>query len=242
MSSKESLFLASLSRDNRESFISRCTSVELPLKTVLYAAQEIPRYAYFMTSGLASVVVATSSGQAAEVGIIGREGIVGGMHLLGPALPPSDCMIQLEGSALRISLSDLKASFNSSEEIRERILEMTQEQALSMSQIAACNRLHEAEERLARWLLMAQDRAQVDVLRFTQEFLAEMLGSQRTTVTVIAGALQRSGLIEYSRGHVRILNREEMESAACDCYQVCRNLQSNLYKRVGRPTQRETAV
>jgi Mn-dependent DtxR family transcriptional regulator len=77
---------------------------------------------------------------------------------------------------------------------------------------------------------------------FTQEFLAEMLGSQRTTVTVIAGALQRSGLIEYSRGHVRILNREELESAACDCYQVCRNLQVNLYRRAPRPTQIDTTV
>ena len=239
---KDNLLLASLSSDNRESLMSRCTAVELPLKTLLYAAQEIPRYAYFMTSGLASVVVATASGQAAEVGFIGSEGIVGGMHLLGPASLPTDCMIQLEASALRIPLIELKAAFHSSDEIRERILEMAQEQALSMSQISACNRLHEAEERLARWLLMAQDRTQVDVLLFTQEFLAEMLGSQRTTVTVIAGALQRSGLIEYSRGHVRILNREELESAACDCYQVCRNLQVNLYGKALRPTQIDTTV
>jgi CRP-like cAMP-binding protein len=97
-----------------------CTPVELPLMTPLYVAQEIPRYAYFMTSGLASVIVATASGQAAEVGIIGSEGIVGGMHLLGPASLPTDCIIQLEGSALRISFSDLKAAFNSSDEIRER--------------------------------------------------------------------------------------------------------------------------
>jgi CRP-like cAMP-binding protein len=239
---KDNLLLASLSSDNRESLMVCCTPVELPLKTLLYVAQEIPRYAYFMTSGLASVIVATASGQAAEVGFISSEGIVGGMHLLGPASLPTDCIIQLEGSALRISLSDLKAAFNSSDEIRERILEMAQEQALSMSQISACNRLHEAEERLARWLLMAQDRTEVDVLRFTQEFLAEMLGSQRTTVTVIAGALQRSGLIEYSRGHVRILNREELESAACDCYQVCRNLQANLYRRALRPNQIDTTV
>ena len=87
-----------------------------------------------------------------------------------------------------------------------------------------------------------QDRTRVDVMLFTQEFLAEMLGSQRTTVTVIAGALQRSGLIEYSRGHVRILNREELESAACDCYQVCRNLHVNLYRRAPRSTQIDTTV
>jgi CRP-like cAMP-binding protein len=238
---KGNLLLASLSSDNRESLMACCTPVELPLKTLLYVAQEIPRYAYFMTSGLASVIVATAGGQAAEVGIIGSEGIVGGMHLLGPGSLPTDCIIQLEASALRISLSDLKSAFNSNE-IRERILEMAQEQALSMSQISACNRLHEAEERLARWLLMAEDRTQVNVMGFTQEFLAEMLGSQRTTVTVIAGALQRSGLIEYRRGHVRILNREELELAACDCYQVCRNLQANLYRSALRPTQIDTSV
>jgi CRP-like cAMP-binding protein len=107
---------------------------------------------------------------------------------------------------------------------------MLQEQVSTLSQIAGCHRLHEAEPRLARWLLMAQDRTQSEVLHFTQEFLAEMLGSQRTTVTVIAGDLQRSGLIEYSRGKVRILNRAGLEAAACDCYGVIRELYLNLYQ------------
>jgi hypothetical protein len=98
---KDNLLLASLSPDNRKSLMAGCTPVELPLKTLLYAAQEIPRYAYFITSGLASVVVATASAQAAEVGIIGSEGLVGGMHLLAPASLPTDCIIQLEASALR---------------------------------------------------------------------------------------------------------------------------------------------
>src|SRR3982074_1962867 len=132
---KDNLLLASLSSDNRESLMVCCTPVELPLKTLLYVAQELPRYAYFMTSGLASVIVATASGQAAEVGLISREGLVGGMTLLGPASLPTDCIIQLEGSALRISLSGWKAGLYASDEMRERILEMAQEQALSMSQI-----------------------------------------------------------------------------------------------------------
>ena len=108
----------------------------------------------------------------------------------------------------------MRQAYRSSEEIRDRILEFVQEQTISTNQIAGCNRLHEAEERLARWLLMAQDRTQSDVLNFTQEFLAMMLGARRTTVTLIAGALQKAGLIEYQRGHVKIIDRVNLEAAA----------------------------
>jgi CRP-like cAMP-binding protein len=205
--------------------------LDLPLGTGLFTAQQIPRYAYFITSGLASVVVTTRAGETVEVGIIGREGIVGGMHVLGPAATPTDSMMQIAGSGLRIPLTDLRELFHSSEEIRRRILEMAQEQTASLSQIAGCNRLHEAEPRLARWLLMALDRIQSDVLNFTQEFLANMVGAQRTTVTVIAGELQRRGLIQYSRGKVRALDRAGLEAASCDCYRVIHELYVNLYKR-----------
>ena len=140
--------------------------------------------------------------------------------------------MQMEGSGLKIAMVDLKEAFDSSEEIRQRILETVQEQALTIGQIAACNRLHEAEERLARWLLMARDRTQSDVLNITQEFLAEMLGARRTTVTMVAGALQRSGFIEYRRGQVRILDRINLEAAACDCYKVIKRLYDGLYKDV----------
>jgi CRP-like cAMP-binding protein len=231
MSATQSLFLAALSEPSRNLLLAHCTSIDLPLKTSLYTTQQEPRYAYFITSGLASLVVSMSSGETAEVGIVGREGIVGSMHLLGPAPLPTDCMMQLGGTGLRIPLHDLKNAFNTSLEIRRLILEMTQEQVLSLSQIAGCNRLHEAEPRLARWLLMTQDRTQCDVLGFTQEFLANMLGAQRTTVTLIAGELHRRGLIEYSRGKVRILDRAGLESAACDCYQILKSLYCNLYKR-----------
>jgi CRP-like cAMP-binding protein len=99
-----------------------------------------------------------------------------------------------------------------------------QEQTLTIRQIAACNRLHESQERLARWLLMARDRTQTDVLNITQEFLAEMLGARRTTVTVVAGALQRSGYIEYRRGKVTIRDHKKLEDASCRCYKVTKEL------------------
>jgi CRP-like cAMP-binding protein len=200
------------------------------LRTALYQVEETPKYAYFMTSGIASIVTAMPDGGTAEVGLIGHEGLVGSFHLLGPAQVTTDCFIQLEATALRIPLRQLEMEFRTSEEVRDRVLEFVQSQALSLGQLAGCHRLHEAEERLARWLLMAQDRVQSDELDFTQEFLAMMLGSRRTTVTVVAGDLQRKGLIDYRRGRVRILDRKGLEKVACDCYQVIKRLYVELYK------------
>ena len=104
---------------------------------------------------------------------------------------------------------------------------------MSLSQLAGCNRLHDNEQRLARWLLMAQDRTNTDTLHFTQEFLAMMLGARRTTVTLIAGVLQRQGLIKYQRGRVKILDRAELEAASCDCYQITKELYASLYSQRG---------
>jgi CRP-like cAMP-binding protein len=232
--------LSSLSQEKRDLLLPHCTAIDLPLKTSLYRAEHTPPYAYFMTSGMASIVTAMEDGDTAEVGVVGNEGLIGSLFLLGPAKVSTSAFMQLEGTALRISLADLRHAFRTSEEIRDRLLEFVQEQAVSVNQIAGCNRLHESEERLARWLLMAQDRTQSNVMNFTQEFLAMMLGARRTTVTLIAGSLQRAGLIEYSRGRVKILDRENLESAACDCYKIVRDVCANLYSR-NRPSHEEQA-
>ena len=225
------LFLESLSRESRSALLRLCVEVDLPLRKVLYEPGIVPPYAYFMTSGIASVVAMMENGGMAEVGLIGREGVVGSFHLLGPAKVSTSCFIQLEATALRIRFADLVSCFRENEETRERVLEFVQEQAVSLSQLAGCNRLHDNEERLARWLLMAQDRTQTETLNFTQEFLAMMLGARRTTVTLIAGLLQRRGLIKYQRGRVKILDRAELEAASCDCYQITKELYSRLYSR-----------
>ena len=227
---RTNLFLDSLSAESRELLMRQCTELDLPLKKSLYEAENTPRYAYFLTSGIASVVTAMEEGSTAEVGLIGREGVVGSFHLLGPAKVHTS-FIQLEATALRMPFSGLMRAFRSNEEIRDRTLEFVQEQAVSLSLLAGCNRLHESEERLARWLLMAQDRTGTDVLDFTQEFLGMMLGARRTTVTVIAGVLQRSGLIEYRRGKVTILDQESLEAAACDCYKLTKDLYTGLYSQ-----------
>lgn len=240
-SPRTNLFLESLSPEGRDRLISRSTAVELPVRTTLYAAEVTPEFAYFIMSGIASVVTAMDDGRTAEVGVIGREGIVGSMHLLGPAVVSTDCFIQMTATGLRIRLSDLRNAFRAAEEIRDRTLELIQEQALSLGQLAACNRLHEQEERLARWLLMMQDRTQTEVLDITQEFLAQMLGAKRTTVTVVAGALQRAGLIEYQRGKITILDRLGLESSACVCYGIVKSLYSNLYSRPYSPSRASLA-
>lgn len=223
------LLLNSLSPESRDRLLAHTSPVPLPLKAVLYEAEEQPRYGYFMTSGVASVVATVEEGGSAEVGMIGSEGIVGSVQLLGPAAVPTQCFMQAEGAALRIPFTELRKAYRESDEIRERILEFVQTQALSASQISGCHRLHGAEERLARWLLMVRDRIKSDSLGLTQEFLGQMLGARRTTVTLVAGTLQQSGLIEYSRGRVHVVNAERLEGAACSCYPILRDLARNLY-------------
>ena len=224
------LVLSDLPSNIRASLLKHATAVELPTRTVLYDEESVPRYAYFMLSGLASVVSVMPSGDSSEVSFIGREGLVGALHLLGPASLPIRCTMQLSGSALRVPFKDVRQAFDNSLEVRSRILEFVQEQAALMAQIAGCNRIHDAEQRLIRWLLMAQDRTGYEMLDFTQECLSQMIGTQRTTVTVVAGSLQRRGLIRYSRGRIHILDRPGLEAATCVCYPIVRRLYDDLFQ------------
>ncbi len=195
----------------------------------LFKPEQRPTYAYFVTEGIASVVTEMSDGATAEVAMTGREGIVGALHILGPVLAPTHCFVQMEGTALRMPLAELRSIFHDSEEIRDAILKLVQKEAMVLSQVAGCHRLHSAEERLARWLLMAQDQTRTDDLHFTQALLANMLGARRATVTEVAGSLQRKGLIKYHRGHVIIRDRDGLECVACQCYQVIKELRGDLY-------------
>lgn len=218
-----------LPADYRSSLLARMEEVALPIPTNIYRAGEVPKYAHFMTSGITSIVTFMENGSGVEVGLIGSEGVVEAFHLLGSSNVPTTGMVQVEGAALRIPFAEFRKEFIRFEPLRFCVLQAVQGQALIVNQLAACNRLHEVEERLARWLLMVSDRIGKSEFNLTQEFLAEMIGAGRTTVTMAAGSLQRSGLIEYSRGHIHILDRERMESAACECYPIVRDLISNLY-------------
>jgi len=225
----ENLLLRSLSKPAVDLLLPFCAPLALPRGTVLYEPHRSPVYAYFLTSGIASIVTTMTDGATTEVEIIGHEGIIGSFHLLGNAAVQTNCFMQLGGTGLRIEFGRLQDAFQGNEEVRTRILEFVQEQALVISQIAACHRLHSAEQRLSLWLLMAADRTQSETLAFTQEFLAEMMGTRRTTVTAVAMSLQGRGLITYQRGSIRILDRPGLEAAACECYRVTHGLYTRLY-------------
>ena len=226
------LLLASLSPKYRAFLLSRMKTVTLSAREVLYEPDESPKFAHFMTSGIASIVGTMSSGACAEVGIWGKEGLVECFHLLGRARIPTRCFIQIESTALRMPFKDLQREFHENEEMRECVLQSVQSQGAILSQLAACNRLHEAEERLARWFLMVRDRMESDSFYLTQEFLAVMLGSRRTTVTAAAGALQRKGLIRYSRGRIHIVEPAGLEKEACECYATVREIYQNFFSGV----------
>lgn len=223
------LLLGALSPGYRAALLARMRTVTLSPRELLYEADETPKYAHFLTSGVASIVVSMANGASTEVGIWGREGMVESFHLLGGARIPNRCIVLMESTALRMPFKDLQKEFQECEELRECILQGVQSQSAILGQLAGCNRLHEVEARLARWLLMVRDRIEDDTYLLTQEFLAIMMGSRRTTVTAAAGALQRKGLIQYSRGRIHVSNPDSLEDVACECYATVRELYSSFY-------------
>lgn len=176
--------------------------------------------AYFLEDGVASIVMTTEDGKTVEAGIVGRCGMVGIPVLLGTQSMPGRTFIQIPGSGFRISAEIVSCEFERLGAFRRRLLRYLQAQLVQTSQTAACNRVHDIEQRLARWLLLCRDRMDSDDLCLTQEFVGQMLGAPRTTVTLVVGLLQRAGLIDSSRGHILILNRKGLEDVSCECYRV----------------------
>lgn len=192
--------------------------LDLPQQHILHEAGAKLEFAYFLNDGMASLVVLTSDGRSVEVAIVGKEGIVGTPLGVGLSRGPHRALMQIAGSGVRVKSAVLRDTLRSAPELRLIWNRYVLIQGLQVAQIAACNRLHEIEQRLARWLLMCQDRIDSDMLLVTHEFLAQMLGTGRPSVSLAAGILQRSGLIENARGAVTILNRPGLEAAACECY------------------------
>lgn len=226
-----SLLLDQLPSAIRQRFLSLGEPVALPLRTPLYSPGQPPRHVHVVTSGIVSIVTPMSTGDSAEIALIGREGIPEALHLLGPTPGVTECFVQVEATALRFKFERFQKEFLEEEAVRDMVLRCVQYSTQITGQIAACNRLHEVEERLARWLLMVADRVESSRFYITQEFLAQMLGSRRSTVTLTAGALKRSGLITYQRGNIEIIDREGLEDSACECYSVTRTLFKGITKR-----------
>jgi len=176
--------------------------------------------AYFLETGIASIVVTAEDGKTVEAGIVGRCGMVGIPILLGTQTMPGRTFIQIPGAGFRISAESILREFERPGEFRRRLLRYLQAQLIQTSQTAACNRLHDIEQRLARWLLLCHDRMDSNEVPLTQEFVGQMLGAPRTTVTLAIGLLQRAGLINSFRGHILIVDRKGLEDVACECYRA----------------------
>lgn len=194
--------------------------VDLPLGMRLSEPHQQIEHAYFVLSGLISTDALTTSGESVEVGLIGREGFSGLAGVLGQPQMQHSVEVQGAGFGLRMRLSVLREEFLKGGVLATLIHEFLYLQMVQMSQSVLCNRLHAVEARLARWLLTSADRSESELLLLTQEFLAQMLGSRRSTVTVAAGILQRQGMIGYKRGKIHIADRTKLEGAACECYQI----------------------
>ena len=210
--------LLGLPRKEYKAVFPRLEWVDLPVHTVLNQVAKPIEHGYFMNSGLASVLIVLAGGKSVEVGLAGSEGFVGLPLVAGFKSSPTRVIVQIGGSAFRISAKDLERFLRECPVLERSLQPNSQEMSLQSTQVAACNRLHDVSQRLARWLLMSQDRVGGDIVKLTQEFLAHMLGTRRASVTVAAGVLQKAGLIGYSRGDVKIENRAGLEAATCECY------------------------
>lgn len=215
--------LLALDADERDQIRRYFEFVELPSGKVLYRADEPLNHIYFPSEAVISIVATTETGQSAEVGIIGNEGVVGVEALMGAASTPHEIVSLFGDGAVRIKISDILDHFNQCGQFHERLLRFTQKFMVQLSQKALCNRLHALDQRLSRWLLMCDDRTPTDTMHITQEFLATMLGSTRASVTLAAIEMQNQELITYSRGNITILDRKRIEAVTCDCYETIRN-------------------
>lgn len=220
--------LASLPEDELRR-LGHMSLVHLSQGATLVHAGKKAEYAYFIETGLASIVTTMGNGTSVEAGIVGFDGIAGLHILLGSNRMPHRTFMQMPGSGFRIKAEVLGKEIERPGKLRQKLQHYLQAHLTQVSQTAACNRLHGVAERMARWLLMCHDRATSDDLRITHQSLADMLGTPRPTVTLAAGILQRTGLIEYSRGRVKILNRKKLEKASCECYGAIQQ----EYKRLG---------
>src|SRR6266851_7037269 len=221
--------LLGLPRAEFDAVFAKLELLEMPTHGVLNDVGEPIEQCYFMNSGLASILTVLSDGKSVEVGLVGKEGFVGLPLVVGLTTSATRAVTQIAGTAYRVSAPDLSKVLRTCPQLEKSLNRYSQAFALQATQVAACNRVHDVEERMARWLLMSQDRIGGDLVPLTQEFLAHMLGTRRASVTVAAGMLQKAGLISYVRGQLKIEDRKRLENASCECYATLTR-QLNVWK------------
>jgi CRP-like cAMP-binding protein len=211
--------LASLPAPVLQRLASHLSPLTFKSKHSLHEPGIVIETVYFLEDAIASVVVSMQNGSTVEAGLIGRDGVVGISAVMGNGRAANRTFIQVPGHGFGIKAKVLREQVEASVELRSSLHVALQGYLVQTAQTAACNRIHELEERLARWLLMCSDRVQSDRIPITHEFLATMLGTRRSSVTIAAGILHQAGLIDYSRGNVTVQNRKGLIQAACECYQ-----------------------
>jgi CRP-like cAMP-binding protein len=219
----ENHLIERLPRKDRARLLARCETVPLVLAQVLCDPGKAMRYAYFPVEGFVSMVAVVTASPGVEVGMVGREGMLGAHIALGVPSAPLHALVQGAGTARRIGARAFRAELAESAALRDSVNRYLYVLLSQLATSAACLRFHLIGPRLARWLLMSEDRSRSNSFRVTQEFLAYMLGVRRVGITAAAGVLQRSGLIEYHRGELTVVDRSGLEAAACSCYRTDRD-------------------
>jgi CRP-like cAMP-binding protein len=227
--SAQNRLLAQFPADIYRKIAPKLEPVALQLGEVVHAAGDRVKHVYFPNRNtMLSLLCTAQDANAVEVAVTGWEGFVGFAPLMGGGSSPHQVISQIPGAALRIKAEVLNEVFQDGAEVRTLLLRYVQAVLGQISQTALCNRIHSVEERLGRWILVSQDRTENHQLPLTHDFLARMLGVNRSTVSLTAATLQKAGLIRYSRGKFTVLDRERLQEVACDCYLIVRE----QYKRL----------
>jgi len=217
------LLLAALPGEEYERILPHLGHVSFKLGEVVYESGAQMEHIYFPTTAIVSLLYLMEDGASAEMGMAGKEGVVGVALFMGGNTMPNRAVVQSAGGAVRMRARVLRDEFARGGAFQRLLLRYTQALLTQMSQTAVCNRLHAIEQQLCRWLLLSHDRLDSDELVMTQELIANMLGVRREGVTAAAGRLQEQGLISYVRGRIQVLDRRGLEAAACECYKVVKD-------------------
>jgi CRP-like cAMP-binding protein len=204
--------------------------LDLPHYTVLHEPRTKLEYAYFLNTGMASLVFNTKHRESVEVGVIGNEGFAPIPVAAGIRHSPHEAIMQVSGDGFQLPVDTLQDALKRSPQLQKLLSRYATVHGLQAAQTAGCNRLHDLEQRLARWLLLIQDRVGSGLLRITHEFLATMLGTDRPSVSLAAGGLRKKHIIEYSHGTVKVLNRKKLEGSACECYGLIQQFNAEMAK------------
>jgi CRP-like cAMP-binding protein len=232
---KDNHLLAALPEETYEELLPSLERIPLPLGLAVYESGGAQGFVYFPTTAIVSLLYVLADGASAEIAVTGNEGLVGISLFMGGETTPSRAVVQSAGHGYRLRGDLLKKEFEAGGALQHLVLRYTQALITQMTQTAVCNRHHTVDQQLCRWLLLSLDRLPGDELVMTQELIANMLGVRREGVTEAAGKLQAEGLIHYSRGHITVLDRPQLEARVCECYAVVKKEYDRLLPEILSP-------